>query len=70
MLAWEHISIEVLVTLIKHRFDNVDPIPEWPNSDYDTVFELIIDWSKPRDLTINVHKQQFGDISTECPSTK
>jgi hypothetical protein len=35
LLAWEHISIEVLVTLIKHRFDNVDPIPEWPNSDYD-----------------------------------
>lgn len=70
LLAWEHISIEVLVTLIKHRFDNVDPIPEWPNSDYDTVFELIIDWNKPRDLTINVHKQQFGDISTECPSTK
>jgi hypothetical protein len=35
LLAWEHISIGVLVTLIKHRFDNVDPIPEWPNSDYD-----------------------------------
>ncbi|MDN2482848.1 hypothetical protein [Vibrio agarivorans] len=68
LIAWEHMSIEVLVTLIKHRFDNNEPIPSWPNSDYDTVFELVIDWNKPKDLTINVHKQNFENIGSACPS--
>jgi hypothetical protein len=67
-VAWEHLHIVFFTELVLKRLGSTAPVPEWSNSDYDTLFELIIDAKEPRSVQLKVHKQDLGNLSESCPT--
>ena len=49
------------------RFGNATKVPEWDNSDYDTVFVFTIDWNEKRSPKFEVLSQDLGPIEETCP---
>lgn len=45
-----------------------DEVPEWANSDYDTVFAFHIDWSGAPNLRFEVRQQELGALPDNCPA--
>jgi len=66
-LAWEHTNIVEFATAMLTRFGNRQSLPDWPNSDYDTVFVFTIHWDEPATLDLDVRSEGFGTLSEECP---
>jgi len=67
-VAWEHLNIVNFTELMLTRFSSDAQVPAWPNSDYDTVFELIIDWKNPQSVKLEVQSENFGEPSKACPT--
>jgi len=66
-VAWEHGNIVEFATVMLTRFNSNAEVPAWPNSDYETVFVFIVDWSKPDSLEFSVTSQGLGSPSETCP---
>jgi hypothetical protein len=66
-LAWEHTNILEFAEVMLTRFDSQAEVPEWPNSDYETVFVFTIDWSEPGSMDFRVESQGLGPMSDICP---
>ncbi|KUJ82948.1 hypothetical protein AVO43_10395 [Microbulbifer sp. ZGT114] len=67
-VAWEHMNIDLLVKILLRRFNSDAKVPEWPNSDYDTVFVFRIKGEPGSgSITLDVGKQAFGKIEERCP---
>jgi hypothetical protein len=67
-VGWEHLNIVLFTELMLTRFGSDATVPEWPNSDYNTVFELVLDWNEPKSVTLKIHSQDFGEIPRDCPT--
>ena len=65
--AWEHIDLVEFAKVLLKRFGNTDKVPEWDNSDFDTVFVFTIDWGEPPRLTFEVSSQNLGPIAEAWP---
>ena len=67
-LAWEHTNIVEFATAMQARFGGAAAVPEWPNSDYETVFVFTLDWKvDPPEMDIAVTSQNHGAIPDACP---
>src|SRR5262249_11923297 len=67
-VAWEHLNIVFFTELVLRRLGSSAAVPDWSNSDYDTIFELIIGSQQPRTVLLKVHKEALGKLSESCPS--
>lgn len=71
-VAWEHINIVLIAKKIL-KLLNADPdlIPPWPQSDYDSLYVISIDWnSMPPKLFFKHEQQGLNDQSKTCPETR
>lgn len=66
-LAWEHTNILEFAEVMLARFGSQAKVPEWPNSDYETVFVFTIDWGTPGSMNFRVESQGLGPMSDICP---
>ena len=66
-VAWEHLQIMNLAEVLLRRLDAEGTVPDWPNSDYDTVFAFQIDWTEPPGMHFQVSKQELGPLPDTCP---
>ena len=66
-VAWEHSSLVAFAEIVLKRFNDLAPVPQWPNSDYDTVYVIRIDWGKVPKLKFEVRSENLGPISEDCP---
>lgn len=66
-VAWEHMNIDLLAKTLLRRYESKAKVPDWPNSDYDTVFVFHIDGEPGSgSIRLDVKKQNFGEIDTRC----
>lgn len=66
-VAWEHMNIDLLAKILLRRFDSDTKVPEWPNSDYDTVFVFRIRGEPGNgSIVLDVDQQEFGKIEERC----
>jgi hypothetical protein len=66
-VVWEHRNIVTFAEILLNRLDNTSKVPEWPNSDYDTVFVFTIDWNEPRSMKFDVRSENLGQVDDTCP---
>ena len=67
-VAWEHLNIVILAEVIVNRLDVSTAVPEWDNSNYDTVFVFTIRRSATTTETTLVSlAEDLGPLSDECP---
>jgi hypothetical protein len=66
-VAWEHLQIMNVAQVILRRFDSDARVPDWPNSDYDTVFAFHITWGEQPEIRFQVEKQSLGELPETCP---
>jgi len=67
-VAWEHLQIMNLAEVMVRRFGTDATVPDWPNSDYDTVFTFHIDWKEQPTLRFEVSRQDLGSLPDTCPA--
>lgn len=68
-VAWEHVYIVKIVKNIMVAL-NADPnlIPDWPETEYDSLYILKIDWrSTPPSVNFIHEKQHLNNQSDDCP---
>jgi hypothetical protein len=69
-VVWEHANLLAFAEIMQARFHDTTQLPDWPNSDYDTVYVFRIDWSKvPATMKFDVRSEKLGPISETCPQT-
>lgn len=66
-VVWEHFNIIPFAKLVLKRLGSSQHVPDWPNTDYDTVFDLTIQWNAPRSARLDIKKLEMGDIPVDCP---
>jgi hypothetical protein len=66
-VAWEHLNIVTFAEILLNRFHEKAALPDWPNSDYDTVFVLTIEWSEPAHLRFEVRHEGLDGLPDACP---
>ncbi len=66
-VAWEHLNIVAFAEILLNRLHNASKIPQWPNSDYDTVFVFRIDWNQPRSVKFKALSENLGHVEEACP---
>lgn len=67
-VAWEHLNIVILAEVLLNRLDARAPVPDWENSDYDTVFVFTIRRSAgAAESSLTTLSQDIGPISDACP---
>ena len=66
-VAWEHLQIMNFAKVVLTRLGSDAAVPEWKNSDYDTVFAFHIDWSEPS-VRFEVQQQSYGGLPETCPT--
>ena len=67
-VAWEHLNIVILAEVIVNRLDVSAAVPEWENSNYDTVFVFTIRRSPTTtQATLVSLSEDLGPLSDECP---
>jgi hypothetical protein len=66
-VVWEHQNIVTFAEILLNRFHDASKIPEWPNSDYDTVFVFRIGWNEPPSVKFEVLSENLGHIDETCP---
>jgi hypothetical protein len=49
------------------RFGKGEPVPHWPNTDFETVFVFTIRWGATPTLEFEVQKEELGPISDAWP---
>jgi hypothetical protein len=66
-VAWEHQKLNTMVKdLLKTRGINPDQVPDWPDSDYDRIYDLQID-SGTNAIRFNVDHEDLNNLSIKCP---
>jgi len=71
-VAWEHVMLhEFAQQMLQSYGTGAAPVPDWPNSDYETIYVLHITRSErdgtPR-ATLDIQKENLGDtLSDTCP---
>ena len=66
-VAWEHSNLVAFTEIVLKRFHELAPVPQWPDSDYDTFYVLRMDWGKVPTLKFEVRSENLGPISENCP---
>lgn len=68
-VAWEHMQIDSFAKVVLRRLNSDQDVPDWPNSDYGTVFVFRISGAGKGSGTVllEVEKQALGEISEKCP---
>jgi hypothetical protein len=67
-VTWEHLEIVRFTELVLRRLGSSAAVPDWTNSDYDTIFELVVSWKEPPTVKLSVHRETLGEISDSCPT--
>jgi hypothetical protein len=66
-VVWEHTNLVSFAEIVLKRFHDSTPVPEWPNSDYDTFYVFRLDWGKVPSLKFEVRSETLKAISENCP---
>jgi hypothetical protein len=66
-VAWEHANLVSFAEIVLKRFHDSTPVPQWPNSDYDTFYVFKLDWSKGPSLKFEVRSENLEAMSQNCP---
>jgi len=66
-VAWEHLQIMDFAQVVLRRLNSGAEVPDWPNSDYDTVFVFHISWQANPEVRFEVLRQDFGVLPETCP---
>jgi hypothetical protein len=53
--------------IVLKRFHDPAPVPEWPNSDYETVYVFRLDWGNVPSLKFDVRSENVEPLSQSCP---
>jgi len=67
-VAWEHLQIMNLAQVVLRRLGSDAAVPEWSNSDYDTVFAFHISWDETPSVRFEVKQQAYGELPEACPT--
>ncbi|WP_334078301.1 hypothetical protein [Microbulbifer sp. M83] len=68
-VAWEHMNIDLLAKILLRRFDSSSEVPEWPNSDYDTVFVFRLSGVPGSGkIKLEVDQQGLDGMDKRCPA--
>jgi hypothetical protein len=65
--GWEHIDLVEFTRVMFDRFGKDEPVPHWPNTDFETVFVFTIRWGATPTLEFEVQKEELGPISDAWP---
>ena len=65
--GWEHIDLVEFTRVMFDRFGKDEPMPHWPNTDFETVFVFTICWGATPTLEFEVQKEELGPISDAWP---
>lgn len=68
-VAWEHAQILNATKVILRRLGSDALVPDWPNSDYDTVFVFRINWDEGPIVDFEVTQQVLGELPNTCPGS-
>jgi hypothetical protein len=66
-VVWEHSNLVAFAEIVLKRFHDPASVPEWSNSDYDTVYVFRLDWGKVPSLKFEVRSENLEPISQNCP---
>jgi hypothetical protein len=66
-VVWEHSNLVAFAEIVLKRFHDPAPVPQWSNSDYDTLYVFRFDWGKVPSLKFEVRSENLGPISQNCP---
>ena len=66
-VAWEHLQIMNFAQVVLRRLNSGAEVPDWPNSDYDTVFVFHISWGENPEVRFEVLQQEYSSLPEECP---
>lgn len=70
-IAWEHLHIsKIIYAMIEllGKDGKQYPIRRWPESDFDSIYEVTIDWNKfPPVFSINYKNENLNGLSKNCP---
>ena len=68
IVAWEHKNIVKVAHKLLDKFDNISPVPDWKENEYNMVFEFTINWNeRPTKITFNVQSENIKHLSDKCP---
>jgi len=69
VIAWEHILARRFAELMLKTFGQGDIVPEWPNSDYETIyiFRITTGPDSKRNLAFTVEHENLKDLPKTCP---
>ena len=70
VIAWEHILARHFAEQMLKTFGLSEVVPEWPNSDYETIyiFRLSTGTDGKRKLAFSVEQENLKDLPKTCPS--
>lgn len=60
-------NLVAFAEIVLKRFHDLAPVPQRPNSDYDTFYVFMIDWGKVPTLKFEVRSENLAPISENCP---
>jgi hypothetical protein len=66
-VAWEHSNLVAFAEIVLKRFHDPASVPEWSNSDYDTVYVFTLDWGKVPSVKFEVRSENLQPFSQNCP---
>jgi hypothetical protein len=69
-VAWEHIKLYDFAKQMLQSYGNAaTPLPEWPNSDYDTiyVFHIVRSGAGAPRATLDIQHEGLTNLSDTCP---
>jgi len=74
-VAWEHVKLrDFAVQMLESYGSNAEQVPDWPNSDYDTIYVIHITRNGANGAahaTLEIQKEGLGDTLTEsCPGAQ
>jgi len=73
-VAWEHLKLYDFAQQMLKSYGTPTPLPDWPNSDYDTIYIFHITRSGPGNTphaTLEIQQENLGKtLSDACPGTQ
>jgi hypothetical protein len=71
-VAWEHFELEkMLKNLVKEFAADPAQVPDWPETDYDSIYVVRISNDKtPRTATLTHDHEGLDNLSRDCPEAK
>ena len=72
-VAWEHIKLyQFAQQLLKAYETRPTAVPEWPNSDYDTIYVFHVTRSNDNTphATLDIQQENLTNLSDTCPGVQ